>query len=285
MATTTTNYNLKIMEGTDLVNYLTDTNPNFTTLDSIIKGIEDSTFTTATHLQTGNVHELTRVNADSPYIIFTATSDFTYGDTFTVDGDVVTASDSEGSALRTNFFETNHIEFCILNGTSLTFLFGGNAKTISGRDLIYILNSTNHTYNNTSSGLTATTVQAAIDEVETNIENITTVNDSSKKLSLTPIKPSFNIGFSDYYNLSYMYKVGTRVVLNLAIDGLKPNSTNAITTLPVGYRPYSSFFTTGYMGNLGNICEITVNANGTISIVTPPGGTNCETLIEFDAFN
>lgn len=239
MSTTTTNYNLKIMEGTDLVNYLTDTNPNFTALDSIIKGIEDSAFTTATHLQTGTVHELTRVNADSPYIIFTATSNFTYGDSFTVDGDAVTASDSEGSALRTNFFETNHIEFCILNGSSLTFLFGGNAETLSGRDLAYILNSSNHSYNNTSSGLTATNVQTAIDELQTEIDPLDHIEDFTSELTF-----SNKLATAAFTAL----KIGKLVIVQglwVVNSGQTINSSDSIVTVPNRFKPATDIWVSG----------------------------------------
>ena len=155
MAQTTANYNLNIAEGTDTVNLLTQCYPNFTSLDSIIKGIDDNAITVASETKSGTVHQLVRTSVNRDVIRFTATSNYTLGDTFTVDGTPVTAVTIAGTALQTGDFVINSNVFAILNGAQLTVLVGGSAPS----------SATDISYDNTGSGLTATNVQDAIDEV------------------------------------------------------------------------------------------------------------------------
>lgn len=159
MAQTTANYNLNIAEGTDTVNLLTQCYPNFTSLDSIIKGIDDSALTVASETKSGTVHQLVRTSRNRNVMRFSATSNYTLGDTFTVDGTPVTAVTIAGTALQTGDFVINSNVIAILNGAQLTVLVGGSASGAAS-DI---------TYDNTGSGLTATNVQDAIDEVEGNI--------------------------------------------------------------------------------------------------------------------
>ena len=62
---TTTNYGFNIVEGTDIVNPLTQLNPNFTSLDSDLKAVSDNTVDNATCIKTGTVHAVTRVSDKS----------------------------------------------------------------------------------------------------------------------------------------------------------------------------------------------------------------------------
>ena len=156
MAQTTANYSFNIAEGTDVVNLLTQCYPNFTSLDTILKGIDDSAITVASETKSGTVHQLVRSNTNRNVIRFSATSNFTLGDTFTVDGTLVTATTIAGTALQTGDFVINSNVLAILNGALLTVLVGGSAVTPDAEDV---------PYDNSVSGLTATDVQAAIDEV------------------------------------------------------------------------------------------------------------------------
>ena len=56
---TTTNYGLKLYEGTDLFNPLTVENVNTGDIDTEMKAISDHSVGTATELTTGTVHALT----------------------------------------------------------------------------------------------------------------------------------------------------------------------------------------------------------------------------------
>lgn len=155
----TTNYNLLLPEGTDIVNPLTDVNPNFSTLDTTIKGVSDKTVSNATEVTVGTAHGLTRADQDCNVFAFTATSNWTTGDTITVDGNAVTALKSDGTTLKTGDYVIGSSVLCILQGIRLTVLVSSAAPSAAS-DI---------TYNNTSSGLTANEVQSAIDEVVTKL--------------------------------------------------------------------------------------------------------------------
>lgn len=155
--TTTPNYGFKIAEGTDTVNLLTQTYPNFTDLDSILKSIELTGITSAVATKVGTVFQVVRTNADLNVLKFVATANYASGDTFTVDGVSVTATAVDGTALPAGAFVINQTVMALLNGTVLTVLVGGgNAGPIEAEDV---------EYDNTVSGLTATDVQAAVDEL------------------------------------------------------------------------------------------------------------------------
>lgn len=163
MATTTTNYGFNIAEGTDTVNLLTQCYPNFTSLDSILYPIEQSGTTSATATKVGTVHQIVRVNSNCAMLRFVATANYASGDTFTVDGASVTATSVSGEALPAGAFVINQSVLAILNGSVLTVFAGGSSSEIEAADV---------DYDNTLSGLTATDVQAAIDEVYSDIPTI-----------------------------------------------------------------------------------------------------------------
>ena len=153
--TNTSNYNLLLAEGTDLVNYLTQTNPNFSNLDTIIKGVSDATITPATEVTVGMAHALTRSLPDCPVIRFTATSNWTTGDTISVDGTNVTALKTDGTTLKTGDYIIGSEVIAVLQSTRLT-VFVSSAAPVNASQIVY---------DNTDSGLTANDVQGAIDEI------------------------------------------------------------------------------------------------------------------------
>ena len=159
MATTTTNYGFNIADGSDTVNLLTQCYPNFTSLDSILYPIEQSGTTTATVTKVGTAHQIVRVNSNCNMFRFVATANYAAGDTFTVDGASVTATSVSGEALPAGAFVINQSVLCILNGSVLTVLAGGSSDPTAS----------DVSYTNTLSGLTATNVQDAIDEVVSDI--------------------------------------------------------------------------------------------------------------------
>lgn len=154
--TTTPNYSFTIAEGTDTVNLLTQSYPNFTNLDTILKTIEDTGITTSVATKVGTVFNIVRTNTDLAVMRFVATANYVAGDTFTVDGVAVTATAMNGTALPTGAFVINQSVECILNGAVLTVVGVAGITSIDASDV---------TYDNTGSGLVATDVQDAIDEV------------------------------------------------------------------------------------------------------------------------
>lgn len=154
----TSNFNFMIAEGTDTVNLLTQCYPNFTSLDSILQAIKEHGVTPAISTKTGTVHAIVRTDADCDVIRWVNTANYAAGDTFTVDGVAVTATAMDGTSLPAGAFVINQSSMAILNGTVLTFVGIKGSSTAAGT-----------TYDNTGSGLTATNVQDAIDEVLSDI--------------------------------------------------------------------------------------------------------------------
>ena len=102
--TQTTNYGLNVVEGSDTVNLLTQMNPNTEAIDAQMKTNEDHGIQEATELFTSTVHAITRLKPDAKVFRFTAVSNYTAGETFTVDGVQVTALLTSGEALTTGSF-------------------------------------------------------------------------------------------------------------------------------------------------------------------------------------
>ena len=140
MARTTTNYGWNISEGSDLVNPLTDIFPNFESLDTDLKNVSDASIGEATELKTGTVHALTRSDTDKDVFKFTATSNFTAGDTFTVDSEQVSALTTSGEQLTTGCYIIGSEVLVAKKGTLLTFYISNvitDASTLEGHSASY----------------------------------------------------------------------------------------------------------------------------------------------------
>ena len=169
----TANYNLNLPEGTDVVNPLVDYNPNFSTIDSAMKANADRTVGRATCIKSGTTHVVTRSNTGSNIINFTATGDWNEGDTMTIDSTLVSVFLPDGTAALDGAYLINSEVFGILNGTRFTLYSNVvDIPTVTANSV---------TYDNTSSGLTATDVQSAIDEIDANVDTL-----SGKKLTYGP---------------------------------------------------------------------------------------------------
>lgn len=162
----TPNYSFIIPTGSDAVNLLTQCYPNFTSLDSILKPIQESGVTVATDTKVGTVHQLVRTDSSCNMFRFIATGNYASGDTFTVDGTPVTATAMDGTALSGGAFVINQSVVCVLNNLVLTVLVSGKETTS--------LPASSITYDNTGSGLVATNAQDAIDELQSEIASIPT---------------------------------------------------------------------------------------------------------------
>lgn len=164
MAQNTPNFGFNIAEGTDTVNLLTQCYPNFTSLDSILQAIKETGVTTSVATRTGTNFAVVRTDTDCNVLRFVATANYVSGDTFTVDGVAVTATTPAGTALPGGAFVINQSVLAILNSSVLT-VFAGGASDPDASDV---------DYDNSGSGLTATDVQAAIDELLTEIVTLNT---------------------------------------------------------------------------------------------------------------
>lgn len=174
----TTHYNLTKAEGTDTVNLLTQCYPNFDTIDAAMFANKQGSIGTATEVTTGTVHAITRNNADSDVFRFTATSAWTAGDTMTLDGVGVTVHLADGTTPATGAYVIGAEVLGVVNGSLVTLFLssaiqtyvssfnnrsGAVSPTASDYDASMI------DYDNTISGLNATDVQGAIDEVVANM--------------------------------------------------------------------------------------------------------------------
>lgn len=183
----TPNYSFIIPTGTDAVNLLTQCYPNFSSLDTLLKPIQESGVTVATSTKVGTVHQLVRTDSSCNMFRFIATGNYASGDTFTVDGASVTATAVDGTSLPAGAFVINQSVVAVVNGAVLTVLVPGTMTlpTINASTVVYdnsvsgltatdvqdaideLHDSTNIAYDNTVSGLNATDVQSAIDEIVT----------------------------------------------------------------------------------------------------------------------
>ena len=181
---TTPNFGFNIPASTDIVNLLTQCYPNFTLADTAMQSIKETGVTVATESKAGTVHQLVRADQDCAVMRFTATSNFVTGDTFTVDGVSVSGVTVSGAGLQTGDFVINSNVIAIVVGGVLTLFVGGSAASADAVS-----------YNNASSGLVATDVQDAIDELEENIESVD--EKFSKYLTTTITTGNQTASFSD----------------------------------------------------------------------------------------
>ena len=162
MPTTTTHFNLKKPTGDDLYNHLTIDNPNMDAIDTTMYNNQQAAICTATHSKVGTVHTLTRQGGKSPMFRFVATAAFATGDTFTVDGQAVTAMLPDGSGLGAGAFVINANVLCCLVGTQLTvYTVAGvgslDADTLDGHTASYFAVADETAKKSTSQNVTLNT--------------------------------------------------------------------------------------------------------------------------------
>ena len=136
MATQTTYLELNKPSGSDLVNPLVDTNPNWDKIDAGHHELDTRSIANATETVVLGVHAISRINQYTKFIKWIATANFTAGDTFTVDGNVVAAATPSGAALATGAYVTGAVVIACLNAddTAMTiFVSGTNVATDSER--------------------------------------------------------------------------------------------------------------------------------------------------------
>lgn len=160
---TTTNYGFNIVEGTDMVNPLTQLNPNFTALDTDLKDVSDATIDSATCIKTGTVHAVTRTNTDANVFRFTATGNWNTGDTMTVDGTLVSVFLTDGTAPGNGCYVINTEVIAAIQGTRVTLYV--NAADASGI-----------AFDDTNVSFTASNVQTAIEKVDAQLNTKVSLN-------------------------------------------------------------------------------------------------------------
>lgn len=192
----TPNYNLNLPEGTDIVNPLVQDNPNWTAIDNAMYANKLRVIGTAAEVTSGTVHAITRVDTDIPVFRFVATSDYNVGDTFTVDGVSVTALLPDGTTPKNKAYVINATVVAVLDGTKLTFI--GLEGYMDAADV---------DYDNSTSGLSATKVQTAVDELQSEIRTVNAVGLSGLS----------NVGLN-YNNSKCIEKIIARIDISLTVN-------------------------------------------------------------------
>lgn len=253
----TSNYNLNLVEGTDLVNPPIQFNPNFQTIDAAMFANKEKTVGTASEVVTGTVHAIVRANQDADTFRFTATGAWTTGDTMTVDGTSVTVHLSDGTAPLTGAYVIGAEVLAVLNGTLVTLITSSaaidpgvtsfNSRTGAVSPTASDYDASMIDYDNTTSGLTATDVQAALDEIQDEIDNL----------------PSGGGSVSVTITSSTTWKNALNS-LSLAAD---PTMLTEHSLIEVGGHYYrrnsNNYYSEAYVGSLQYVCTTLVldNAN------------------------
>ena len=192
MATQTTYYEFNKPAGTDLVNPLVDTNPNWDALDADLHEFNERSISNCTEVVALGVHTISRLDTTAKFLKWIATANFTAGDTFTVDGLPVAATTPAGASLATNAYVTGSIVLACLNAdnSAMTiFVSGTNVATDSERlggelpsyygtasdvsdNASDITNLQNQVGNTSIVGIGAGTCTGAIDALNTDLGNI-----------------------------------------------------------------------------------------------------------------
>lgn len=266
----TTNYNLLIPEGTDVVNPLTQVNPNFQTIDGAMFANKQASIGTASEVVTGTVHAIIRNNADSDVFRFTATGAWTAGDTMTLDGQSVTVHLSDGTTPATNSYIIGAEVLAMVNGSLVTLAISStppaqgvtsfNSRTGAVVPAASDYDGSMIDYDNTGSGLNATDVQGAIDELAAAPSGGASFSllwtNPDLTVSFTPQTVTLSSGDYDLVLIDYIYSrtaglpshvssiVGKGFNLFLTVAGVS-GSTYTITTSRILTYVSDTSFTAG----------------------------------------
>lgn len=203
--TTTTYYNLNIVEGTDIVNPLIVDNPNYEKIDEAMHNNAVAGVTIATEIANATVHAITRENSDCAVIRFIATSEWKAGDTATVDGVPVTALLPSGETLPDGAYVINANVLCILTGTNLT-IYAERKKTKNANEIRY----------------NDTTVGAELDNINSNLKrtnNTIAINNSHGEL----LSVNCNYYENGIYHIDVSINITTEVPSSGQIVSLTKN--------------------------------------------------------------
>jgi len=222
--TYTTNYNLMLVEGTDVVNPLTQLNPNISDIDSQMKSNADATVARATCTKTGTTHAVVTSNSDAAMQRFTATGNWETGDTMTIDGVSVSVYLPDGTAPQAGCFVINSEVIIAINGTRVT-LYAAPALSQQASDI---------SYDNTLSGLSASDVQDALDElalmpkgmyalgvVTTDAGCTVTLTKGAKTVTCTEVSSGVYEGGIDEYGTWNVNNVTLGYTRSFTVDAVK----------------------------------------------------------------
>lgn len=195
---TSEHFNLNLVEGADVVNPLVQDVPNYEAIDEQMYKNQSASIGTATEILGGTIHAITRANPNTNVFRFTATSRYTAGDTFTVDGVSVTGLMPNGTSIPDGGFIVGGTVLCSLVGQLLTVYTNGVAVADDSNKLGGELPS----YYATADGLGVTT-QLAQDaatiaqNLQTTVSEISNIVNSNKSVTATILS-----GYGEWKNVS-----------------------------------------------------------------------------------
>ena len=276
MATQTEYYELNKPAGTDLVNPLVDTNPNWDKLDASLHELNTRSIANATEVVALGVHAISRLNTYTKFIRWIATANFNAGDTFTVDGNVVAASTPAGATLETNAYVTGAVVLACLNAddSAMTIFVAGTTVASDSLKLGGELPS----YYATA---------AALGSAETDIDNIQALNGTTSIASigdgtLTGAVSAINNMLTDVWNYLDISNYGKTTVFNeddykfIVIELINFENENYITAIRVptvelinlGVCTTNYYYDSTHIWHFG----LTRQSKNNFTIITPADG-------------
>ena len=232
------NYELNLVEGSDLVNPLIQDVPNYEKIDEQMYLNSIASIAQAVELKSGTVHALTRDNPDAAMFRFVATSRFDSGDTFTVDGIQVTGLLTDGTPLSDGAYVINANVLCCLVGTVLT-LYTVPGEIQTAQNALKLGNELPSFYGKASDVQTAlNTANAAGLLAQTASSNVTAIEGTINKLvtcSTTEEKIGTWFG-KDLYRKSYEVQVNQRTGDIMIDNTLTQNNCTIVGCSAFGSR-------------------------------------------------
>ena len=109
----------------------------------------------------------------------------------------------------------------------------------------------------------------------------TELSGRTAKVTPTVFSPGTGSSWSTQGNCWY-YKIGTRVHVHVAVEGIAANSNATLVTLPSGYVPYGVTIAGARGASASNHATVWVNSSGVVSARSTD--TSVAGDLEFDAF-
>lgn len=241
--TQTTYYEFNKPEGTDLVNPLVDTNPNWDALDADLHEFNERSIANCTEVVALGVHTISRLDTTAKFLKWIATANYTAGETFTVDGLPVAATTPAGATLATNAYVTGSVVLACLNAdnTAMTIFVSGttvasDAERLGGELPSYyatqsdmsdaetdILNLQNQMGNTSIVGIGDGTATGAIsalnaDLIDLRRNNMPILDFNNALVNFTTANSAINITIPDDGNDYYIFGSGGNA--NISINNV-----------------------------------------------------------------
>lgn len=234
----TANYNLITVEGTDVVNPLVQMNPNFTDIDAAMFANKQAVIGSASEIVSGTVHAITRANPDSDYFRYTATGNWTSGDTMSVDGVTVSVYLTDGTTPATGSYIINSEVFGMISGSRVTLYLAnpkvndiGDLTTLDTTDKTSLVNAINEVYG-MAGGNSVSITTDGVRSISQNLDALFAQIDPTK---MTPnSKLVIGTGVYVLYTLSsgvYQFVGGRVSTANFAYRSLVIRNTSSTATI------------------------------------------------------